>query len=119
MSKMLHKTVINYTTRNVDRGLKKQSLQKTLLITVSGDCKKAAIWRLSESQVEGQTIHLQAILVQMSCDDMLELVGEEVLKEYKNLRHNRGLQRHGNRGVNYVNFNSLVRRVGHHRLRYL
>ena len=49
----------------------------------------------------GQTIRLQAIPAQMSCDEILEWVGEEVLKEYRNLRHTRGL-RPGDRDVNYV-----------------
>ena len=35
----------------------------------------------------------------MSCDEILEWVGEEVLKEYRNLHHTRGL-RPGNRDVN-------------------
>ena len=33
---------------------------------------------------------------------MLKWVGEEVLKEYKNLHHNHGLQGHGDRGVHHV-----------------
>ena len=37
----------------------------------------------------------------MSCGDVLECIGEEVLKEYKNLAHNRGLQR-GHRRVHQV-----------------
>ena len=37
----------------------------------------------------------------MSCDEILELVGEEVLKGYRNLHHTRGL-RPGDRDVNYV-----------------
>ena len=37
----------------------------------------------------------------MSCDEILEWVGEEVLKEYRNLHHTRGL-RPGDRDVNYV-----------------
>ena len=49
----------------------------------------------------GQTIPLRAIPARMSCDDVLEWVGEEVLKEYKNLAHNRGLQA-GNRSVRQV-----------------
>ena len=46
----------------------------------------------------GQIICLQAISARMSCDDVLEWVREEVLKEYKNLAHNRGLQT-GDRSV--------------------
>ena len=33
----------------------------------------------------------------MRCDNVFEWVGEQVLKEYRNLRHNRGLQGHGGR----------------------
>ena len=49
----------------------------------------------------GQTIRLQAIPARMSCDEVLEWVGEEVLKEYRNLHHTRGLKP-GDRDVNYV-----------------
>ena len=59
------------------------------------------MWRLDECDVSGQTIRLQAILARMSCDEILEWVGEEVLKEYRNLHHTRGL-RPGDRDVNYV-----------------
>ena len=41
----------------------------------------------------------------MSCDDVLEWVGEEVLKEYKNPAHNRGLQG-GDRSVHQVGVGS-------------
>ena len=51
--------------------------------------------------MSGQTIRLQAIPARMSCDEILEWVGEEVLKEYRNLHHTRGL-RPGDRDVNYV-----------------
>ena len=37
----------------------------------------------------------------MSCDEVLEWVGEEVLKDYRNLHDTRGL-RPGDRDVNYV-----------------
>ena len=37
----------------------------------------------------------------MSCDDVLESAGQEVLKEYKNLPHHRGLQA-GDRSVGQV-----------------
>ena len=56
---------------------------------------------LMSDDVGGQTIRLQAIPARMSCDDVLEWVGEEVLKEYRNLHHTRGL-RPGDRDVNYV-----------------
>ena len=54
-----------------------------------------------ECDVSGQTICLQAILARMSCDEIVEWVGEEVLKEYRNLHHTRRL-RPGDRDVNYV-----------------
>ena len=57
--------------------------------------------RLDECDVSGQTIRLQAIPARMSCDEILEWVGEEVVKEYRNLHHTRGL-RPGDRDVNYV-----------------
>ena len=69
--------------------------------TVSGDREKTAMWRLDECDVSGQTIRLQAILARMSCDEILDWVGEEVLKEYRNLHHTHGL-RPGDRDVNYV-----------------
>ena len=73
----------------------------TLFITVSGDREKTAMWRLDECDVSGQTIRLQAIPARMSCDEILEWVEGEVLKEYRNLHHTRGL-RPGDRDVNYV-----------------
>ena len=56
---------------------------------------------MDKSEVGGKTIRLQTILTQMSCNDVLEWVGEEVLKEYKNLVHNSGLQA-GDRSVHQV-----------------
>ena len=96
-----HTNVVNWTRKNVARDVKRHSLQNALLITVTGDRGKTAMWRLDESDVSGQIIRLQAIPAQMSCDEMLELVGEEVLKEYRNLHHTPGL-RPGDRDVNYV-----------------
>ena len=63
--------------------------------------EKTEMWRLDECDVSGQTIRLQAILARMNCDEILAWVGEEVLKEYRNLHHTRGL-RPGDRDVNYV-----------------
>ena len=81
--------------------VKRHSLRNALLITITGDRQKTAMWRLDECDVSGQTIRLQAIPAQMSCDEILEWVGEEVLKEYRNLHHTGGL-RPGDRDVNYV-----------------
>ena len=59
------------------------------------------MWRLDDCELSGQTIRLQPIPARMSCDEILEWVGEEVLKEYRNLHHTRGL-RPRDRDVNYV-----------------
>ena len=83
------------------RDVKRHSLRNALLITVSGDREKTAMWRLDECELSGQTIRLQAIPARMSCNEILEWVGEEVLKEYRNLHHTRGL-RPSDRDVNYV-----------------
>ena len=40
-------------------------------------------------------------LARRTCDEVLEWVGEEVLKEYRNLNHTRGLKA-GDRDVNHV-----------------
>ena len=101
LPKEYHTNVVAWTRKNVARDVKRHSLRNALLITVTGDRGKTAMWRLDECDVSGQTICLQAIPVRMSCDEILEWVGEEVLKEYQNLHHTRGL-RPGDRDVNYV-----------------
>ena len=101
LPKEYHSNVVAWARRNVARDVKRHSLRNALLITVSGDREKTAMWRLDECDVSGQTIRLQAIPARMSCDEILEWVGEEVLKEYRNLHHTRGL-RPGDRDVNYV-----------------
>ena len=101
LPKEYHTNVVAWTRKNVTRDVKRHSLRNALLITVTGDREKTAMWRLDECDVGGQTIRLQAIPAQMSCDDVLECVGEEVLKEYRNLHHTGGL-RPGDRDVNYV-----------------
>ena len=101
LPKEYHTNVVAWTRKNVARDVKRHSLRNALLITVSGDREKTAMWRLDECDVSGQTICLQAIPARMSCDEILEWVGEEVLKEYRNLHHTRGL-RPGDRDVNYV-----------------
>ena len=98
LDKENHKNVVNCTRAKVARHFKRQSLQNGLPITVSGDRKKAAIWRLDENQVGGQMICLQAIPARMNRGGVPVWVREEVLKEYKNLAHNRGLQA-GNRST--------------------
>ena len=101
LPKEYHTNVVAWTRKNVARDVKRHSLRNALLITVSGDLEKTAMWRLDECELSGQTIRLQAIPARMSCDEFLEWVGEEVLKEYRNLHHTRGL-RPGDRDVNYV-----------------
>ena len=101
LPKEYHTNVVAWTRKNVARDVKRHSLRNALLITVSGDREKTAMWRLDECDVSGQTIRLQAIPARMSCDEILEWVGEEVLKEYRNLHHTRGL-RPGDHDVNYV-----------------
>ena len=101
LPKEYHTNVVAWTRKNVARDVKRHSLRNALLITVSGDREKTAMWRLDECELSGQTIRLQAIPARMSCDEILEWVGEEVLKEYRNLHHTRGL-RPGDRDVNYV-----------------
>ena len=101
LPKEYHTNVVAWTRKNVTRDVKRHSPRNALLITVTGDREKTAMWRLDECDVGGQTIRLQAIPAWMSCDEVLEWVGEEVLKEYRNLEHSRGL-RPGDRDVNYV-----------------
>ena len=101
LPKEYHTNVVAWTKKNVTPDVKRHSLRNALLITVTGDRKKTAMWRVDECDVGGQTICLPAIPARMSCDEILEWVGEEVLKEYRNLHHTRGL-RPGDRDVNYV-----------------
>ena len=101
LPKEYHTNVVPWTRKNVAWDVKRHSLRNALLITVSGDREKTAMWRLDECDVSGQTIRLHAIPGRMSCDEILEWVGKEVLKEYRNLHHTRGL-RPGDHDVNYV-----------------
>ena len=93
--------MVAWTKKNVTRDVKRHSLRNALLMTLTGDCEKTAMWRLHECESGGQTICLQAIPARMSCDKVLECFGEEVLNKYQNLHHTRGL-RPGDRDVNYV-----------------
>ena len=101
LNKDQYKKVVNCKKANVARDFQMQSLQNALVIIVSRDRQKAAVWCLDDCEVRGGTIHLQAIPARMSCNDVVDLVAEEVLKEYKNLDHNRGMQG-GERSVHYV-----------------
>ena len=101
LPKEYHTNVLAWTKKNVTQNVKRHSLRNAPLITVTGDREKTAMWRLAECELGGQTIRLQAIPARMSCDEVLEWVKEEVLKEYRNLHHTRGLGP-GDRDVNYV-----------------
>ena len=101
LPKEYHTSVLAWTRKHVARDVKRHQLRNALLITVTGDREKTAMWRLDECDVGGQTLRLQAIPARMTCDEVLEWVGEEVLKEYRNPQHNRGLKA-GDRDVNYV-----------------
>ena len=101
LPKEYHTNVVAWTRKNPARDVKRHSLRNALLITVTGHREKTATWRLDGCDVNGQTICLQAIPARMSCDGILEWVGEEVLNKYRHLHHTRGL-RPGDRDVNYV-----------------
>ena len=101
LPKEYHTSVVAWTRKNVAQDVKRHSLRNALLIMVSGDRGRTAMWRLDECDVSGQTVRLQAIPARMSGDEILEWVGDEVLKEYRNLHHTRGL-RPGDRDVNYI-----------------
>ena len=101
LPKEYQRNVVAWTKKNVTRDVKQHSLRNALLITVTGDGERTTMWRLDECDVGGQTIRLQAIPARMSCDEVLEWVREEVLKEYRNVHHTRGL-RPGNRDDNYI-----------------
>ena len=101
LSKEYHPKVFAWTHKHVARDFKRRELRNALLITVTGDREKTAMLRLDECDVGSKPLRLQAIPARMTCDEVLEWVGEEVLKEYRNLHHTRGL-RAGDRDVNYV-----------------
>ena len=96
-----HPNVLAWTKKHEARNVKRRELRNALLITVTGDREKTAMLLLDECDVGGQTLRLQAIPARMTCDEVLEWVGEEVLKKYRNLHHTRGLKA-GDRDVNYV-----------------
>ena len=107
LPKEYHPNVLAWTKKHVARDVKRRELWNTLLITVTGDREKTAMLRLDECDVGGQTLRLQAIPARMTCDEVLEWVGEKVLKEFRNLHHTRGLKA-GDRDVNYVGEGSGV-----------
>ena len=101
LPKEYHRNMVAWTKRHIAPDVKRHYLRNALLITVAGDREKTAMWRLDGCELGGLTIRLQAIPARMSCDEVLEWVGEEVLKEFRNLHHTRG-SKPGNRDVNYV-----------------
>ena len=107
LPKEYHPKVLAWTHKHVARNFTRRELRNALLITVTGDREKTAMLPLDECNVGGQTLRLQAIPARMTCDEVLEWVGEEVLKEYRNLHDTRGLKA-GDRDVNYVGKGSGV-----------
>ena len=101
LPKEYHPKVLASKKKHVARDVKRRELPNALLITVTGDRENTAMLHLDECHVGGHTLRLQAIPAQMTYDKVLEWVGEEVLKEYRNLHHTRGLKA-GDRDVNYV-----------------
>ena len=93
--------MLAWTNKHVVRDVKRRELRNALLITLTGDREKTAMLRLDECDVGGQTLCLQAIPARMTCDEVLKWVREEVLKEYINLHHTRGLKA-DDRDVSYV-----------------
>ena len=101
LPKDFHPNVLAWTKKHVARDVKRRKLWNALIITVTGDREKTAMLRPDECDVGGQTLCLHAIPARMTCDKVLEWVGEEVLKGYRNLHHTRGLKA-SDRDVNYV-----------------
>ena len=101
LPKEYHPKLLAPTHKHAARDFKRRELRNALLITITGDREKTTMLRLDECDVGGQTPRLQAIQARMTCDEVLEWVGEEVLKEYRNLHHTHGLKA-GDRDVNYV-----------------
>ena len=96
-----HPKVLAWTNKHVARDVKRRELRNALLINVTGNLEKTAMLRLDECDMGGQTLCLQAIPARMTCDEVLDWVGEEVPKEYRNLHYTRGLKA-GDRDVNCV-----------------
>ena len=71
LPKEYHTNVVACRRKNVARDVKRHSLRNAVLITVSGDREKTAMWRLDECELSGQTIRLQAIPARMSCHEIL------------------------------------------------
>ena len=101
LPKEYHPTVLARTNKHVARDVKRRELRNALLITVTGIPRRPRCLRLDKCDMGSQTLRLQAILARMTCNEVLDWVGEEVLKEYRSLQHTRGLKA-GDRYVNYV-----------------
>ena len=65
LPKEYHTNVVSWAKKNVARNVKRHSLRNALLITVSGDREKTAMWRLDDCELSGQTIRLQPIPARM------------------------------------------------------
>ena len=70
LTKECHTNVVAWTRKNVAQDVKQHSLQNALLITVTGNREKTAMWRLDECDVSGQTIRLQVIPAGTSCNEI-------------------------------------------------
>ena len=101
LPKEYHPNVLAWTKKHVARDVKRRELRNALLITVTVDRKKTAMLYHDECDLGSQTLRLQALPARMTCHEVLEWVGEEVLKEYRNLRNTRRLKA-SDRDVNYV-----------------
>ena len=101
LPKEYHPKVLAWANEHVALDVKRRELRNALLITVTGDHQKTTMLRLDECDVHNHTLRLQAIPAQMTCNEVLDWVGEEVLKEYRNLHHTDGLKA-GDRDINYV-----------------
>ena len=101
LPKEYHSKVLAWTNKHVARDVKRRELRNALLIDVTGEREKTAMSRLDKCDVGGHTLRLQAIPAWMTCDELLDWVGEEVLKEYRNILYTRGLKA-GDRDVNPV-----------------
>ena len=101
LPKEYHPKVLSPTNKHVARDVKRRELRNALRITITGDRERTAMLRLDECDVGGHTLCLRAIPPRMTCNGVLDWVAEEVLNEYRNLDHTRGLIA-GDRDVNYV-----------------
>ena len=79
LPKEYHTNVVAWAKKNVARDVKRHSLRNALLITVSGDREKTAMWRLDDCELSGQTIRLQPI---PGADELRRDPGSGVARKY-------------------------------------